>query len=211
MAEPAIALATPPRDHDHVIVLHGATWRDFERFLEMRGDHASPRFAYLEGELQIISPSRSHEWIKSAIGGLIEVWCRERGIDFTPYGAWTLKNEEKERGLEPDECYVLGVDDDPQRPDLAIEVIWTAQRIDKLEIYRKLGVREVWLWEKSAITIKGLRRGRYVTLGSSEVLRGLDHTMLAEFVERRPVSLAEREYAAALRSRSAPRKLKRRS
>ena len=39
----------------------------------MRGDHSAPRFAYLEGEVEIMSPSQTHEGIKSMIGGFDDV------------------------------------------------------------------------------------------------------------------------------------------
>lgn len=57
----------------------------------------------------------------------------------------------RERGAEPDECYVFGEDPDPERPDLAIEVIWISGGMNKLEIYRALGVAEVWHWRRGRI------------------------------------------------------------
>ena len=71
-------VALPYAEHDDrpsedkIVVLHNATWADYQRHLEMRGDHSAPRIAYLEGELEIMSPSRSHEAIKSLIGRLVE-------------------------------------------------------------------------------------------------------------------------------------------
>jgi hypothetical protein len=32
-----------------------------------------------------MSPSRTHDEIKSYIGRLVEAWCLERGVEFTPY------------------------------------------------------------------------------------------------------------------------------
>jgi len=112
----------PSRDHDHIVVLESATWADFQRLLEMRGDRSVPRLAYADGRLEIMTPSRSHESIKSMIGRLVEAWCMERGVDITPYGSWTLEDKHVARGVEPDECYVLGTAEEPDRPDLAIEV-----------------------------------------------------------------------------------------
>jgi hypothetical protein len=50
--------------------------------------------AYLEGALELLSPSKDHEQIKSYVGRLIEAYALARGIDLSPYGAWTLKNDE---------------------------------------------------------------------------------------------------------------------
>jgi Uma2 family endonuclease len=166
---------------------------------EIRGDHSSPRFAFFEGDLEIMSPSREHESIKSRIGRLIEAWCIETGVDITPYGSWTLEDEALDRGAEPDECYVLGDDEKPQRPDLAIEIVWTTGRIDKLEIYRALGVREVWYWRRGRLELYALRGERYEAIEHSEVLPGLDHAQLLEFVAITPMTKAVRAYRQALR------------
>ncbi len=142
----ALALE-PDRDdrphEDHFVVLHGVSWSDYQRVLEIRGDHSSPRIAYLEGRLEIMSPSGSHERIKSLIGRLVEVWCLEHDVEFTTVGSWTLEDKTTDRGVEPDECYIFGPPRGALRPDLAIEVIWTSGGLAKLEIYRKLGVAEV--------------------------------------------------------------------
>jgi Uma2 family endonuclease len=186
---------------DHIVVLREATWADFQRVLEMRGEHSAPRVAYLEGSLEIMSPSRHHESIKSVIGQLVEVWCLEKGIEFSAYGAWTLENKAAERGLEPDECYVFGEVEEPERPDLAIEVVWTSGGLNKLDIYRRLGVREVWIWRKGKLTAHGLRGDNYAPLAASEVLSGIDLDQLVSFLDRPTASRAIRDYRAALQAR----------
>lgn len=116
---------------DHAVRLSGVTWADYERLLEIRGEAAVPRLTFLEGQLEIMSPSRDHERLKSMIGRLVEVYCLQHSLRFTCYGSWTLKDPRAERGAEPDECYVLG-EDDAERPHLAIEVVWTSGGLDKL-------------------------------------------------------------------------------
>src|SRR5262245_22136591 len=128
---------------DQRLVRYGVPWSHFEVELALRGDRSSPRMAYLQGALEIMSPSKAHERIKSYIGMLVEAYALEAGLDLSPYGGWTLKNAPAEAGLEPDECYIVGSDQDKPAPDLAIEVVWTSGGINKLEIYRRLGVQEV--------------------------------------------------------------------
>ena len=190
------------RHEDHFVHLDGVTWADYERLLEIRGDHSAPRITYLDGTLEIMSPSASHESIKSMIGCLVEVWCLERDIEFTTYGSWTLKNRRAKRGAEPDECYVFGSVAAKKRPDLAIEVIWTSGGIDKLEVYRKLGVPEVWIWDAERIVVYRLRAERYVSTTRSVVLRGIDLEQLASFIDRPTTSRAIRDYRAALKRHS---------
>ena len=189
-----------PRE-DHYVHLYGVTWADYLRLLEIRGDRSAPRITYLEGTLEIMSPSRTHEEIKSYIGRLVEAWCLEDGIEFTPYGSWTLKNKREKRGAEADECYVFGPEPKrKRRPDLAIEVIWTSGGIDKLNVYRKLGLREVWHWADGSIRVHVLRGAQYEAAPASEVLPGIDLEQLASFLDRPTASQAIRDYRAVLRS-----------
>lgn len=201
----ALALDTEPDDdrpqEDSVIVLSNATWADYERLLEMRGDHSVPRIRFLEGRIEIMSPSESHEAIKSVIGRLVETWCLERGVEFRTVGSWTLQDKKARAGAEPDECYVFGERPPGTWPDLAIEVVWTRGGLDKLEIYRKLGVREVWFWKKNRITVHHLRDGQYAEASESAVLPGIDVAELATFLDRPTTSAAIREYRDALRAR----------
>jgi Uma2 family endonuclease len=183
---------------DKIIVLPGATWADYQRLLELRGDRSVPRIRYLEGSLEIMSPSRDHEALKSMIGQLVEVWCLEHGIEFSAYGSWTLEDKAAERGAEADECYVFGEVLDPVRPDLAIEVIWTSGGLDKLDLYRKLAVREVWFWRRGKLTAYVLRGDSYQEVTGSEVLPGIDLAQLASYLDRPTASRAIVEYRAAL-------------
>jgi Uma2 family endonuclease len=188
------------RREDHFAHLRGATWSDYERLLEIRGEQSAPRLTYLKGTLEIMSPSRAHDSIKSVIGRVIEVWCLEQGVEFSTCGSWTLRNAAEECGAEPDECYVFGEVADPQRPDLAIEVVWTRGGIDKLEVYRRLGVEEVWYWRRGRIHVYRLRGDRYEELPGSEALPGIDLEHLVSFLDRPTTSRAIRDYRASLRS-----------
>lgn len=186
---------------DQVVQLHDATWDDYERLLALRGERSVPRLTYLEGTLEIMSPSRDHEGLKSLIGRLVEAYCLHAGIRFSSYGSWTLKDRRDDRGAEPDECYVFG-DQDVARPHLAIEVIWTSGRLDKLEVYRKLGVAEVWYWRKGRITPYALRGEGYEPLERSEALPGLDLDLLTEHLDRPTTYDAVRDFRAALEAGS---------
>lgn len=184
---------------DHIVRLE-ATWSDYQRFLELRGDRRVPRLSYLDGVVELMSPSREHEVLKSRIGCLVEVWCLERGVEFQTLGSWTLENKQKARGLEPDECYVFSADQEGTRPDLAIEVIWTSGGLDKREIYRALGVPELWFWRRGVITVYALRAGVYEEVAGSEVLPGIDLRSLVTFLDRPTTSQAMRDYRALLAS-----------
>jgi len=184
-------------DADDIVVLHDVTWEDYERLLEIRGDHSAPRISYLEGEVEIMSPSKDHEQIKSYIGHLLETWCIDRDIDVSPFGSWTLKQKKHRRGAEADECYIFGTGR-RDRPQLAIEVEWTSGGIDKLEIYRKLSVDEVWYWRKGIIEIYVMTDGSFVRVDRSHVLPDLDVELLASMLDRETLTQAVRDFRKAL-------------
>lgn len=91
--------------------------------------------------------------------------------------------------------------DGKNRPDLAIEVVWTSTGVDKLEIYRALGVGEVWIWKKGRISIHVLETDRYVEVASSRALPGIDVAELTSFLDRPTTSRAMLDYRACLENR----------
>ena len=183
---------------DQRIVTCGAPWSHFETQLALRGDRSGPRIAFLDGVLELMSPSKDHERIKSYIGRLIEAYALERDIDLSPYGAWTLKTAPKQAGLEPDECYLIG-DQERDTPDLAIEVVWTSGGIDKLEIYRRLRVGEVWRWKDSRIEIYVLREQTYEKVERSAVFPDLDVNRLCTFLGHPTAMQAVKAFRETLR------------
>jgi hypothetical protein len=124
----------------------------------------------------------------------------------SPYGSWTLKNEPQEAGAEPDECYIVGADQDKSVPDLVIEVVWTSGGLNKLEIYRRMGIGEFWQWRDGQVQIHVLRRGRYVLSRRSRGLPGLDMALLVSCLNRPTRRQALRAFREALARRAAPRR-----
>ncbi len=103
------------------------------------------------------------------------------------------------RGAEPDECYVFGEGVEPTVPHLAIEVVWTSGGINKLDVYRKLGVPEIWYWSRGHIQPYELRGEKYEPIAESKMLAGIDLRELERFVDQPTTSRAMREYRDALR------------
>lgn len=178
--------------------MYNLPWSAYEAQLALRGEAPVPRLTYLDGALELMSPSRDHERLKSYLGCLIEAYALERGIDLSPYGSWTLRDASKAGGLEPDECYILGADQRAERPDLAIEVFWTRGGLDKLAVYARLGVPEVWIWRDEKLRIHVLRGSAYAEVEHSEQLPGIDLEQLLSFVDLPTAMQAVRAYRAAL-------------
>lgn len=166
--------------------------------LAVKGDRAGVRMAYLEGDLELMTPSRSHESINTMIGRLLEAYAEERGIDLNGHGSWTIKSAPTERGVEPDKCYIIGTER-KEAPDLAIEVVWTHGGLDKLEIDRGLGVGEVWIWKDGALAVFVLVGVAYQRAERSRLLPGLDLALLTSFLDHDSQTEAVRAFRAALR------------
>ena len=199
-----MTVAAPPavRSEDQRVTLSDVSWADFELILSIRGDRAGVRMTYLNGVLELMSPSIDHEGIKTMIGRLVETYALERDVPLNGFGSWTLKNALRARGLEPDECYSVGAGR-PTRPDLAIEVVWTSGGVDKLEVYRGLGVGEVWMWREGTIEVYVLAGETYERRERSVLFPDLDLAELARHIDVENQTEAIRRYRETLRGATA--------
>ncbi|MEB3290358.1 MAG: Uma2 family endonuclease [Leptolyngbya sp.] len=171
-------------------VLSRVSWTQYEALLSDMGDRSAYRVHFLDGVLEILAPSRNHEIGKTLIGNLLELYFLETDTEFFPMGSTTLKKPENQAGGEPDESYCIGVD--KAFPDLAIEVIVTSGSINRLELYRRLGVREVWFWQKNRLSLYHQRAeapdqftetAGYELIQKSEVLPDLDLDLLTHCLQ----------------------------
>lgn len=164
------------------LLLSGVSWRQYELFLATLGnDFPNLRLSYLEGVLEIMATSPEHEELKKMIGMLLEAYFQEARIRFHAIGSATFRKEMAQRGLEPDECYCL--DRKKEFPDLALEVVVTSGMVDKLEIYKGLGVQEVWQWKEGEFSLYHLRSTGYEAIAKSELLPNLDIALLTRCVK----------------------------
>jgi len=170
----------PSVGEQHVI-LRNVSWETFEKLLEETGAHRNTRFAYDNGNLEIMSPYRKHEGSNRLIELLLYVLTDELDIDCESLGSLTCKRKDLLKGIEPDSCFfiqnaakILGHEDfdaakDPP-PDLMLEVAISASSPDKLAICAALRVPEVWLYDGNALQIHCLENGGYSICDESRVL-----------------------------------------
>ncbi len=197
VSAPILTASEVVLNFDNRVYLQDVSWEQFEAIVVARGEVATPRLAYLEGELELMSPSRTHEKLGGIIGHLVEAYALDRGIEICPYGSWLVRSAPRARGLEPDECYIFGTDQESKSvPDLAIEVIWTSGGIDKLQIYSGLEVPEVWFWQHDEIRIFVLDSGSYHEKARSLALPDLDLQVLCRHLEHPTLTQAVRAFRA---------------
>lgn len=162
------------------LILYGVSWQQYETLRQTLDGVSGTRMAYLNGTLEIMTPSPEHESAKATIGTLLDVYLIQKAIRFYKCGSPTVKNQEQVRGKEPDESYNLGTKKDI--PDLAIEVIVSSGSLDILAVYQGLDVPEVWLWKNNQLSIYHLRSQGYEQISKSELLPELDLALFVKYL-----------------------------
>jgi Uma2 family endonuclease len=189
----AIATLSAPLDIEQRMVLHGVRWKEYVQLRETL-DIPGLRMAYCKGTLELMSLSRTHELNKATIARLVELYAFVRSLSLIGYGSTTFRREAEERGAEPDECYCVGRQmNDDELPDIVLEVIHASPLLDKLELYRGMGIPEVWLFRDSAFELYRLEHGRHQRLDRSGFLPELDFVLLARLAVRPDQDEALRE------------------
>jgi Uma2 family endonuclease len=197
LQDPTVALALGAADPEERFTITGVDWSQYEHLLVKLGDRVQYRVTYLEGMLEIMSPSREHELQKKNISRLLEAYFEETRTRFWGLGSTTFRRQAQQGGTEPDECYCIG--EEKALPDLAIEIVLTSGGIDKLEVYRRLAVREVWFWQNQQFGVYYLHDEQYTRQPNSVLLPNLDLMMLAEYAVKSDPLAALLEYRARLR------------
>lgn len=183
-------------DSEERRIFSNVPWWHYQSLLKSLGNSSAYYVHYLDGVLEIVSPSRRHESAKTRIGDLLFIYFLETDTDYFPMGSTTLRQENQNAGSEPDESYCIG--SNKEIPDLAIEVIVTSGGINRLALYQRLGIPEVWFWQNGRLSLYHLRSDAsdqyvdtfgYEQIDCSELLPGLDIALLADCV-RNPNPLA---------------------
>jgi len=159
---------------DQRVALRDVGWEDYEALLRIRGDRSAPRMVYLDGSLFLMSPSFPHERLEERFGWLFKILVLELNIPCASSKSTTFRRRSRKGGVEPDLSYYfaneasvrgkseINLSVDPP-PDLVIEVVWTHGADEVVEVYRRFGVPEVWVWEKNHLRMLHLDpKGEYV-------------------------------------------------
>lgn len=152
-----------PAPVEQRLVLSGVPWSTYESLLRhFEGRHL--RLSYDRGELEIMTVSPEHERAKKLLARLLEALTEELDLPIASFGNTTFRRKDAARGLEPDECWYIQHEEqmrdrkeldllvDPP-PDLVIEVEISRSVIDRMELYARLGVPEVWRYDGEALKV----------------------------------------------------------
>jgi Uma2 family endonuclease len=147
----------------------GIPWSVYTRLADLRDDRRpGVKITFDRGRLEIMSPSFRHEKPSMRLAQIVLALVEELGLEAVCARSTTFRQEQAERGLEPDDCFyiahfaeMLGVRDIDlavhPRPDLVIEVDETNSSVPKEPIYAPMGVPELWRHEDGEVIIRHLQ------------------------------------------------------
>lgn len=175
LISPDVLLTVPPGKS---ILLENVTWQDFEKLLVELDNTRAARVAYDRGLLEIMVPLPEHEYYKEAIADLVKDLAEALEIDYETLGSTTWKRQDLLAGVEPDNCFYFQneqlirgkLDFDLRRdppPDVVLEIDVTSKSLDRFPIYARLGVPEIWRYDKGQILIYQLQANAYVETNAS--------------------------------------------
>jgi Uma2 family endonuclease len=180
------------------------TWKEYQSLCEHRGDGASPRIKYRNGEVLLMSPLPIHGRDVDLLADVVKALLDHDERDYDSFTPITMTIAE-ESGIEPDHCFYINHweavsgkeridwEQDPP-PDLVIEIDVTSySNVDDYLPYR---VPEVWMFRKRKLMIYQLEGDRYCLKEESLYFPGID---LVSIVDRARKIAYDRNTSAAIR------------
>lgn len=199
-----------PSIGDQRITLRGVGWSGYSRLLRMRGDRPGPLMIYLDGDVTLVSPCLPHEVFQSRLAQFLVELTVGLDIACLHAGSTIYRRRKQDAGVEPDLSYYIANEakvrgsesirlrKDPP-PDLVIEVVHTHDAEHAIEVCRRLGVPEMWIWEDGELTILRLQGGRqYTEAGVSLAFPYLTSAEITDWIGR-PRDVSETDWIKAVR------------
>jgi Uma2 family endonuclease len=183
-----------PSVWENGITLQGVSWDTYVQFVDgLEERRMFVTYDHGTMEIQTMSPSRRHENPLGLIQRLVGAISLLRGIPIESGGSTTHRRADLAKGVEPDACYwvknearVRGVMDlDLSKyppPDLAIEIGIHASAINRMSIFAKMGVSEIW-------HIDGLKL-QFLLLDRTKKYRSIQTSRVFPMVQRQAVAEA---------------------
>ncbi|MFO0808147.1 MAG: Uma2 family endonuclease [Gemmataceae bacterium] len=204
---PQGAVAPPPVQPENRIVLDAASWHMYVAIGDVLGERSNVRVTYDRGRLEVMTLSHPHEWLKNLFGRLVETTAEEAGTAIQVGGQMTFRDEERDRGFEPDQCYWITNEPrmrvphewrpaaDPP-PDLIVEVEVSRSALPRLDIFAAYGVPEIWRFDGQSIRVHLLQPdGTYAESERSPTFPAVPMADIAMFLVPDPTA----DYLAIVR------------
>jgi Uma2 family endonuclease len=159
-----------------------ATWQEYQKLCDQRGDGSIPRLKYSHGEVLLMSPLPVHGRDANLISDIVKALLDHDDREYDAFTPVTMTLPE-ESGIEPDYCFYIDnwqavsgkqrIDwqNDPP-PDLVIEIDVTSY--SDIQDYLPYRVPEVWLYKKQQLLIYQLQGEAYQLQSQSRYFPGFD-------------------------------------
>ncbi len=209
----------PARPLSQRLVLHGIDWPTYSRLLVAFAGQRGLRLSYDRGTLEIMTLTYGHESLAHLLGRFVVALTEELGLPIAEGGSTTFRRRRSRRGLEPDQSYWIANEPlvrgktridlrvDPP-PDLAVEVDVANSSVNRMRIYRALGVPEVWRLVDGMLSFHVLAGGgRYAVSPTSRAFAFLSSSDVQGFLLQRgqqDENTIVRQFRAWLRQRQVP-------
>jgi Uma2 family endonuclease len=183
------------RSLDDHLTLFDVSWKEYTDLLRIMA-RRHLRITYDEGVLEIMTLSDEHEWTSRTWDLLIHHLALLLRQPIRGYGGMTFRRPRKRKGLAPDECYWIQNEakvrgkrqidlDEVFPPDLIVEIDITSSSIDRIAMYEKLGVPEVWHWGQKGFEVLLLDDKRHYTKKTKSLaFPGLTVADLLPFIDK---------------------------
>lgn len=182
-----------------------ATWPEYQRLCEQRGDGTLPRLKYRPGEVLLMSPLPMHRRDANLIADIVKALLDHRNQDYDAFTPVTMTLPDIS-GLEPDYCFYIQnwraisgktrIDwqQDPP-PDLVIEVDVTS--FSDVQDYLPFRVPEIWLYKQQQLWMYQFQPEGYQRVSHSQFFPDFD---LPAILNRCAQIAYDRNFSAAIRT-----------
>jgi Uma2 family endonuclease len=174
-------------------VFDEVSWSFYKRVCEEVEDRRV-FVTYYKGRLEIVTTSLLHEAVSRLLYSLLKAIAEETNTPIRSAGATTLEREDLAAAVAADESFYIGPNEQRMRnkkkidlavdppPDLAIEVEITARLGVRKQIYRDIGVPEIWRYGDGGLTVLVRRGEQYEQVERSPTFPQLSPQELSGFV-----------------------------
>ena len=187
-------MAVSPSVSEDRIVRRNVSWPAYQAVLRRHDSRSAPHHYYDQGTLETVKPLAIHDRYAHLLDILITVCADELGIEAYGLRSTTFAREDLQQGFEADSCFYfanaarvqgkerLDLRLDPP-PDLVIEIEVTRSALDKLKLYARFGVPEVWRFDGTRLDVQALEGDAYVSIPRSRWLAAIPIADVARLLD----------------------------
>jgi Uma2 family endonuclease len=185
------------------ICIGGVDWAGYIALLQQLGENRATRIAYTQETLEIRMPGQLHESINRLLAAIVMTLAEEDGYECNGLGSMTIDRPNLGRAIEPDSCFYIqnarngqgmevNISSSDLPPDLAIEVDIANRSDTKFDIYRSIGVPELWVYQREGknspagvVKFYQLKNGLYVDVAQSQAFPSVTTEQIVQWIEMR--------------------------